>query len=130
MTVRTNNAWVFVPGADQCGEHKGVKWGLKVSDLDGWQFVALAIFDGQQWNVFATAGREFARDVQAHGGDVRKWVREVVVPAMNTGFLRVFKPAAVEPDAFTSLAEELDHILVNELRVTVNPDGTLTATLP
>lgn len=132
MAVRTSAPITFTPGLDFFRTDRGVFWGIKVTDTSEVDTLTVFVKHGEQWAAGASlAGFEWEKEMQPFGS-IRAWLRAKVVPALNQWLASQF-PAQQDPNTppkFETLAQELDWIIVNELKVTQNADGTLTASLP
>lgn len=129
--VRTDPVITFEPGKDYCRTDRGVFWGIKVTDTSDADFIAIFVRNGDSWSVGALlSGFEWEKEAAAYP-NLRAYLREKLVPQINAWLREKFPPNGnpEDPPKFKTLAEELDWLIVHELNVTQNPDGTLSASL-
>lgn len=131
MTVRTSPPITFGPHDFQRTD-RGITWGIKVTATSDASFVMVFVksADGE-WQPdrslqAAMLDGAFENAIQ-RGGPVVDWFRGTLIPKLNIWLGLKFPPLgdAVPPTA--SYAEQAD-ALIQGIRITVRPDGTLLAT--
>lgn len=128
MTVRKSLAITFTPGEDFFRTDRGVTWGVKVTDFGDLDFVSVFVKSGDVWvSGIALTDADWENEMQAVG-DIKRWFVEQCLPKLNEWLAATFKPGDTKPPAL-GLPEQLDGLIVKQLRVTVNADGTLTASM-
>ncbi len=128
MTVRKTTSITFTPGADFFRVDRGIAWGVKVSDIGDFDFVSVFVKSGDGWIAGASlTDADWENEMQAVG-DLKRWFVEQCLPKLNAWLAATFK-AGEPPPVSPLLPEQLDGLIVNRLRVTVNADGTLTASM-
>jgi len=127
MTVRTSGYITFGAG-DFVRTDRGVTWGIKCSVVDGIEFVSIFSrnLDGT-WNAEAIIDDGFDMRT-AEYPNVIDWFIHVLLPKLNAWLASKF-PASGTPPAPLSRLEQADQLINTRLAITVNSDGTLTASL-
>ena len=130
MTVRTSGYVSFGDG-DFLRTDRGITWGIKCSVVDGIEFISVFTrnTDGT-WNAEWVIDDGFdLRTVEYP--QVIDWFLNVLLPKLNAWLASKFKARGVTtpaPVALTRL-EQADQLINTRLAITVNSDGTLTASL-
>jgi len=129
MTVRKTAAITFTPVFDFMRIDRGIEWGVKVTDTGEMRFVSIFIKDGAGWTAVSLTSMDWELDMRQHGGSIKEWFVSKCLPLINEWLAKTFKPSDA-PTATGTPSEQLDKLIVTQLRVTVQPDGTLIATMP
>jgi hypothetical protein len=114
---------------------RGMKWGIKLHETIsmGVQSVHLVYVgvDGSQ----KVETLEDAFDLRINrefGGDVLKWLRDKILPKLNDWLTKTFPPTAID-DGFTPVIDATDFeaafAAISKIKITVNADGTLKASV-
>lgn len=105
----------------------GVKWGIKCQRIAGFgEIVYVTWFDKYGTQFQETLDDAFDIHVLEYEGDVIDWLKKYLLPRLNAWLAKTFKAGAVvEPDGLFEQA----HNAINSIKITVNADGTLTASL-
>lgn len=115
---------------------RGMRWGIKLHEVTGMgaQTVHLVYTPiGGSQKVEELDGKFDLRIQQDFGGDVRRWLKEFVLPKLNAWLTKTFPPIAAGGDFIpVTPTDKLDeaHALIGQLVITVAADGTLKASAP
>jgi hypothetical protein len=108
---------------------RGITWGIKVTAMDS-SFVMVFLQDADGvWrpdtSTMAAQLDPVFENAMRGRPPVLEWFRDTLIPNLNRWLAEKFPPLALPP-APTTVAEQAD-ALIQGLRITVHPDGTLTA---
>jgi hypothetical protein len=115
---------------------RGMKWGIKCHEIPAFGQAVYVVYTGIDGSQKQEA-LDDAFDIHVfsdHGGDVRRWLKERLIPKLNAWLAKVFPPKAADDDGFTPVIGagplEEAHALIGKIVITVASDGTLKASAP
>ena len=131
MSIQTTGFPLVLDADDFQRVDNYIRWGIKCHRINGFgDAVYVTWWDkaGKQYQ--ETLDDAFDIHVYEYGADVNKWLKEYLLPRLNAWLAKTFKassapapaPAPVDP-----LAEAI--VAINKIKIVVNADGTLKATL-
>lgn len=136
MTVQQTMGALVVGAGDFIRQDRGLTWGIKCRDIGGTQIVMIVIkqSDGS-WAIDTVPeghlDDKFDMRIQEDGFSVSAWFKDVLIPKLNLWLAKRFAPLVagevLPPPA--NLFEEADRAINMLLRITVQADGTLEASI-
>ena len=129
--VRVSPPITFTPGQDVMHTHRGVTFGIKVTDTGEVNMVTLFERSGETWVVGVMLGDLGWIDEckASFGGDVKAWFKARALPKLQSWLAQRFPATTAPPPPPKGPSEELDQYLIGFLRLNPQPDGRLTAHL-
>lgn len=129
MSLRRSADVVFNPNSDIYRVDRDIEWGIKVTHMDEFKFVAVFFrpVGGLQWQASVISGMDWQAEVVDM--TLREWFIQKALPLLQKWLADTFPKLAGGSDPWLSLSVQLDGLIFQKLKVTENADGTLTATL-
>jgi hypothetical protein len=138
MTVQRTGGQFFLEEGDFIRTDRGVTWAIFCRDaLDFGQFVGILVRDAAgQWTHDGSReanlddGFDVTQRLQEYP-DVLDWFTKFLIPKLNAWLAMKFPAlgASAPPPAPLTRIEQADLLIKTRLQITVNSDGTLTASL-
>lgn len=137
MTVQNTMGPIIMGPNDFSRVDRGITWGIKCRDIGGTQVVIVVAkqSDGS-WVLDPTMESHlddsFDLRSSAPGFNINNWLTEVLIPKLNAWLAKKFAPytgGEVPPPQAASLFEEADLAINQLLRITVQPDNTIVASI-
>ena len=128
MTVQTSSGQIQIGTGDFIRTDRGVTWAIKCRDIDGSQFVQVYIQSGSSWTTDSLPESALDNSFDLRTQEypvVMDWFTGLLIPKLNAWLAKKF-PATAQPE---TRFEEADQLINTRLAITVNSDGTLTASL-
>ena len=131
MSIQTTGFPLVLDADDFQRVDNYIRWGIKCHRINGFgDAVYVTWWDkaGKQYQ--ETLDDAFDIHVYEYGADVNKWLKEYLLPRLNAWLAKTFKAGsapAPAPAPTDPLAAAL--VAINTIKIVVNADGTLKATL-
>lgn len=121
MTVQVSQGPIeMIQGKDFIRTDRGITWGIKCRDIMGVQVVMIVQNTPNGWQVLENLETGF----DLYKGDLDLWFKNIL-QKLNA-WLAKFFPANGQPEPELTRFEQADK-LIQGIKITVNADGTLTA---
>lgn len=132
MSIQTTGFPLVLDADDFQRTDWGIRWGIKCHRINGFgDAVYVTWWDkaGKQYQETLDDG--FDIHVYNYGGDVTKWLKEYLLPRLNSWLAKTFTKTTTAPAPAPAPTDPLEaaRVAIGSIVITVNADGTLKASL-
>ena len=131
MSVQYTPGPIVINSSDFQRIDRGIHWAIKCREISNFgQAVYACVKSDSGWNIVETLDGGFDIRIESDfGGDVQKWLREYLLPALNRWLAAYFPAGATPPAPGPATAIERADAAIKGITIMVMPDGTLAATI-
>lgn len=135
MSIQRTSFPLILDANDFQRTDRGIKWGIKCHEIPAFGQAVYVVFPGADGST-RQEPLDDAFDIHVfndHGGDVRRWFKERLIPKLNAWLAKTFPAIATDTDWQPVIVPgplEQAHALIGQLVITQAADGTLKASAP
>ena len=134
MSIQTGSFPLVLDANDFQRTDGAIRWGIKCYRINSFgDAVYVTWWDSAGKQQQEALDDAFDIHVYQYGGDVTKWLKEYLLPRLNAWLTKTFKAGAAPAPAPTPAPSddlfENARVALGTIKITVNADGTLKASL-
>lgn len=134
MAIQTGPYPLVFDADDFVRIDRGVRWGIKFHRVVGMVDTVVFVSEINGVQSREMFEQDFDDAMVKYGGDVIRWIKEKLIPALNAWLAQLFKPQAAPsptpapaPAPLPAGKYEQAFVLSKGIKITVNADGTIIA---